>query len=398
MKKLMILGAAYSQVPLIRAAKELGYKTIVTGIQGNYPGIAIADEVCYTDIRDKEGVLRAAKKYSIDGITSCGMDTGLISIGYVCDNLGLCGLTEEVARISTNKYLMKCALINAGVNTARFYKVSDTDELKYAMENLKMPLIIKAVDLGGSEGVYIARTSKEVFTAYEKTMATTKKDYCIIEEFIEGETFGAEAFVYDNKTVFILPHGRTPYMLGTEVSIGHYVPLMLSNDIIREVKSQIELAIRALGLNNCAVDADLVVKDGKVYLIKITGRVGGVFLGDLVSIYYNIDYYKMLAMMAVREDPTTIFNNRIKKYTPNVSRLFISEKDGIVEDIINNNEPHDDIYCLQLDIIKGSRVRKFTGLKDKLGHVIVKGDSVDYCMKRISEIISKIDIIVNPYS
>lgn len=42
----MILGAAYWQVPIIQSAKELGYRTIVVGIKGNYPGIAIADEVC----------------------------------------------------------------------------------------------------------------------------------------------------------------------------------------------------------------------------------------------------------------------------------------------------------------------------------------------------------------
>ena len=46
MKKLMILGAAASQVPLISAAKRLGYKTIVTSIPGDYPGFTYADVCC----------------------------------------------------------------------------------------------------------------------------------------------------------------------------------------------------------------------------------------------------------------------------------------------------------------------------------------------------------------
>ena len=62
MKKLMILGAAASQVPLISAAKRLGYETIVTSIPGDYPGFTYADVCCYADISKPEEVLAKAKR------------------------------------------------------------------------------------------------------------------------------------------------------------------------------------------------------------------------------------------------------------------------------------------------------------------------------------------------
>lgn len=37
--------------------------------------------------------------------------------------------------------------------------------------------------------------------------ASSRTDSYIIEEFIEGEEFGAQAFVYRGKVQFILPHG-----------------------------------------------------------------------------------------------------------------------------------------------------------------------------------------------
>lgn len=394
MKTLMILGAAYSQVPLIQAAKELGYRTIVVGVKGNYPGLAIADEVCYTDIKDKEGVLKIAEENNIAGVTSCGMDTSLITIGYVCDKMGLCGLTEEAAHISTNKYLMKCTLINSGVNTSKFYKVSNVEDLESAIKNLNMPLIVKAVDLQGSQGVNIARTKKEVFEGYERTMRDTKEKYCIIEEFIEGEEFGAEAFVKNGEILFVLPHGRKPYMSYAAIPIGHHAPLILGQDIIEQAEVQVELAIRAMGLNNCAVNADLIVKDGKVSIIEITGRAGGVFLTDLVSIYYGINYHKMIDMLAVGENPYEIFDNRNKNYTAFASRMLISENDGVVKDIINKTIYDNDIYDLSLDISVGSTVKKFNNLRNKIGHVIVKGDTVDYCLNRIEDVISNINIIL----
>ena len=89
----MILGAAASQVPLISAAKRLGYETIVTSIPGDYPGFTYADVCCYADISKPEEVLAKAKELNIDGITTCGMDTGIRAIGRVCDELGLWGIS-----------------------------------------------------------------------------------------------------------------------------------------------------------------------------------------------------------------------------------------------------------------------------------------------------------------
>ena len=41
MKKIMILGAGIYQVPLIRAAKEMGFFVIVVSIKGDYPGLLL---------------------------------------------------------------------------------------------------------------------------------------------------------------------------------------------------------------------------------------------------------------------------------------------------------------------------------------------------------------------
>ena len=44
MKKLMILGASYSQLPLYKAAEDLGVSTVAVSTPGDWPGVAAADE------------------------------------------------------------------------------------------------------------------------------------------------------------------------------------------------------------------------------------------------------------------------------------------------------------------------------------------------------------------
>ena len=63
MKKLMILGASYTQIPLYEAAKRLGVRTIAASIPGEYPGFGIADETAFADIADPEAVIKAAGEH-----------------------------------------------------------------------------------------------------------------------------------------------------------------------------------------------------------------------------------------------------------------------------------------------------------------------------------------------
>lgn len=91
MKKLFILGAGIYQVPLIKAARNLGYYTIVTSIPGNYPGFKYADKVYYENTTDYKALLEIAKEEKIDGVLTAGTDVAVISQGYIAENLGLIG-------------------------------------------------------------------------------------------------------------------------------------------------------------------------------------------------------------------------------------------------------------------------------------------------------------------
>ena len=391
-KKIMILGASNVQAKLVEAAKRLGYHTIVGSIPGDYPAFDICDEIAYVDISKPEEVYEKAKELKIDGIATCCLDTGIHAVGYVAEKMGLCNLSERSAEMCNNKFLMKEALEMAGVSTARFRKVTDTASLEKAMEELSFPLIIKAVDLQGSKGIYIARTKEDAVNGFASAMELTREDFCIAEEFIEGNELGAQSFVTNGKILFVLPHGDNTYLSHTNVPIGHFVPLNISPELYQASIDETVKAIRAVGLDNCAVNIDLIEKDGKIYVIELTGRAGATCLPELVSIYYNIDYYEMIAYMAMGGDPEEIFALRDDKKTANASRMLRVEKTGTVKRITENFTTDDSVYDYSLIIKVGSRVNKFTNAKDRIGQVIVKAATYEECEKKINEIIDGLDI------
>lgn len=386
----MVMGAGTYQVPLIKKAREMGVYTIVVSIPGKYPGFAFADEICYEDTVDYERILEIAREKQIDGIVTAGTDVAVITIGKVCDELGLTGLSFEAAQIASNKIRMKKKYEEYGVRTARFREVSFEDDMYEKAKELQFPLIFKAVDTSGSRGIIRVDSVDEFEEARSVVRANTRTDYFIIEEFIEGREFGAQAFVYHGEVKFILPHGDYVFQGDTGVPIGHFAPYELGDGIIEDAKVQLEKAIEAMGLDNCAINADFILKDDKTYVLELGGRSGATCLAELVSIYYGFDYYEKLVLAALGEDVAFPQEHAV----PNASMLLRSDKDGVIRSIENRNEPDNDIYEIQFDYGIGDRVKKFHVGPNRIGHVITKGETLDAAVEKLNEALDKITITV----
>lgn len=397
MKKILILGAGIYQVPLIKVAKKLGIYTIVASIQGNYPGFELADKVYYENTTDHRKILSIARREQVDGIVTAGTDVAVITIGKVCDALGLKGLSAEAAELATDKLLMKQCYEKHGVRSAKFRKVSFDDE-HYAniISDLNLPVMFKSVDSSGSRGIVKVNSPSEFDSARNIVLDNTRSDYFIVEEYIEGEEFGAQAFVQDGKLEFILPHGDYVFNGDTGVPIGHFAPYDLDPAIIEDSRQQLIAATRAMQLNNCAINADFILKDGKTYVLELGGRSGATCLAELVSIYYGFDYYEKIIRVAIGEkvDFGVDVNSTKQDGVANASMLLMSDKDGVIKSQTNSNAEHPDIVEIQFDYKPGDPVHAFRVGPHRIGHVITKGKSLDDAVELLHKALDNISIEV----
>ena len=391
-KRLLVVGAGRGQVGLYKAAKEMGVHTIAgTMPTNNPPGIALADEVCYMNIANPDEVLDKAKTLHIDGLATSCLDTGVPAIGKVCDSLGLTGLSEEASIMCGDKLKMKKAFIEHGVSTAKFIEISSIEELEAALSVLGLPVIIKATDLQGSNGIYIAKTHESAIAGFKGAIEKTKRSYIIVEQYLEGLEFGAQSFVFHGDVLFVMPHGDETYMSHTAVPVGHYVPFECNQDVYKQTEIAVKGAIKALGLNNCAVNVDLILKDNTVYVIELTGRVGANCLPELTEIYYGIEYYKMIIAMALGENPLTLWDERRCVSKAGLAKMILETKQsGILNSIEYNGSFGNNVLEVTFFKHPGDEIRVFENSNDCVGQVIVKGDSLDECKREVQRVIDKI--------
>lgn len=394
MKKVMILGAGIYQVPLIKKAKEMGLYTIVVSIPGNYPGFAYADKVIYENTVNADAILELAKAEKIDGICTTGTDVAVITIGKVCDTLGLCGVSEKGAEIACDKSLMKKAYQENGVRTAVCrYVPLDTpfNEVQEICEKLEYPVIFKAIDSSGSRGITKVSDAGDIERAYKAVKDVTKHNEYLIENYLVGDEFGAQAFVQDGKLEFVLPHGDYVFKGDTGVPIGHFAPYDLPQ-FEDEIYEQTARAIRAMGVDNCAINADFMLCNGKVYVLELGARGGATCLVELVSLYYGYNYYEKILRVALGEkvDFAPVNAERV----PNASHLLMSDKSGVIESEFNDNEPDPNIVEVSFDYKVGEHVRKFKVGPDRIGHVIVTGKSLEEAEQKLEKVRAGVHITV----
>jgi biotin carboxylase len=394
MRKIMILGAGVYQVPLIKKAKEMGIYTIVVSIPGNYPGFALADKVIYENTVDAEAILKIAQEEKIDGICTTGTDVAVATIGRVCDAMGLRGVSLDGAKIACDKALMKDAYTKAGVQTAQCLHVDlDTplDEVESLCGKLGYPVIFKAIDSSGSRGIVKVDNAADIQKAYDAVKSVTRTDNYLIETYLVGDEFGAQAFIQDGKLEFVLPHGDYVFKGDTGVPIGHYAPYDLPQ-LEQEIYEQTEKAARAMGINNCAINADFMLCNGKVYVLELGARGGATCLVELVSLYYGYDYYEKMIQVALGEkaDFTPVLNPG----QPNASHLLMSDKTGTIQSITDDNKPNDKLIDVQFDYGVGDAVQQFRVGPHRIGHVITIGDTLEEAEAELQKAIGNIHICV----
>ena len=123
----------------------------------------------------------------------------------------------------------------------------------------------------------------------------------IVESYIGGSEYGAEAIVIDGipHVLAIIKKQMTEPPFYAE--LGHTIPNDLDSEVEANAIRLAENVIRALGINFGAVNMDLKIStSGEVHLVDIGARMGGNMIGSHIIPYgTGIDYMKGIICSAM---------------------------------------------------------------------------------------------------
>ena len=289
-KKLLIAGGGYADIPMILAAKALGFYVYTSGNRPDDMGHEYADEFQGADFSDNLAMLDLASSLGIDAICASCNDFSALSAAYVAEKLGLPGHDSyEITEILHHKDKFRDFSKVNGINVPFAMGFDSGAEAHNALSEFSYPIIIKPVDLTGGKGVSVAYSNEEASKALEYAFSASRAKRVVIEDFINGTRHGFSAIIRSWKVVFYFSDNEF-YFINQYLVSAACTPGGVSVDVLNALIAVSEKYAELLSLVDGLFHVQYILRDNVPYIIEICRRPPGDLYTKFVQISTGFDY------------------------------------------------------------------------------------------------------------
>ncbi|MGE7689369.1 ATP-grasp domain-containing protein [Lysinibacillus sp. NPDC097214] len=398
MKKLLMLGGAHSQVPAIKAAKEMGHYVIICDYLIGNPGRKYAHEYHNVSITDKEAVLSLAKSLKIDGIVSYESEAGAPTAAFVAEKLGLSSHPFKSVEILSNKDMFKEFLKENNFNVPKAKGYDSLEEAKADFHQYKMPVMVKPVDSSGSRGVSKIDTIELLQEKAEYALSFSRAKRFIVEEYIKknGYQVGGDGFSVNGRLVFRSFSNEHFHSnpINPFVPIGSSWQCNMPEHIQNKIHDEIQRVLNLLNMKTGAYNFDILVDDKEnVYLIEIAARNGGDWIPQVIKYATGIDMIEYTINAALGGNCSDLSMIDPEGYWS--CYVVNSHKSGIFKEVVIDDEiMKNNIVEYEILVNPGEAIHAFTGSNNKLGTMIMEFSSKGEMLDKMDNMPKWVNVIV----
>lgn len=372
-KRLLILGGAEFQIPLIKEAKSKNLLVGVIDMKVDAPAKKYSDVFYQASLKDWDKVLHFAKKFSPNGITAGMVDIAVPVCAYVSSILNLPGISMETAKKATDKFEMIKAFEQNNVPHP-YYQYVSKSFIKNTDIQLPYPLIVKPVDMAGSRGINLVHNENELFNALQDSSRASDSGNVIIEEYLEGPEVSVELVVRNAIPYVIQVTDKATSGAPHFAETGHLQPSQLPCDVIKKIKDVACAAATSLGLVNSLGHAEIKVTGEGPKMVEIGARAGGDGIGEqLIELSTGVNFSDLAIKIALGEN-FEISENRIDQSS---CIQFILSENGVLQSIqgVEKAKALNNIYDVKITAENGRRYASMVDNSGRIGYVISQANN-----------------------
>jgi biotin carboxylase len=288
---LVLPTETYRATAFLRAAAVLGLDVVVASNEAPTLATLMRGRVLTLDLQaPSESAARASDfnaQWPVDAVV--GVDeASVITAAHVAERLQMKRRNPVAAVQATrDKRLLRQRLTDAGLQQPRFVATdadATDDAVAEALAVVGLPCVIKPVDLAASRGVIRADTHERAVEAVRRA-GELLRTICIdgsvppliIEGYVGGAEVAVEGLLRDGDLGVIALFDKPDPLTGPFFEETLYVtPSRLEEPSQDAVVTAVRAAIRALGLRNGPVHAEVRIAGDAAVVIEVAARsIGG---------------------------------------------------------------------------------------------------------------------------
>jgi len=376
-KKILLLGGSHRDIPLIKAAQELGYFVITLGAKDYYKGHRYSDQYFLIDFNDLEKVKQIIKDKQIDYLLpGCGEESYLNTV-KLSQELNIGNFDDlEVAKLVHNKWQFKQFCLKNNVCTPNgFYYKKEQD-----ISKLNFPIVVKPTNLSGGRGVDIVQNQEQLNTSIKDALKVS--DDIFLEEYIQGKLIAYSVFIQNQKIVYAFSGADDTYLNPYLITTAY--PIKLNTIVENILKQDINTISQKLNFVDGMFHLQVIIKDNLPYIIDVTRRIPGDFYPYLIEKSDEVQYSKAVVKAYIGDTITNEFKNNENHFI--IRHVVMPERNGIYQGLVIDDKIKDDII-FRFDLIdNGYEIKNY--LNTQVSIIILQQNNI-YKINNFIQIIFK---------
>lgn len=386
MKKILLLGGSHRDIPLINAAKDLGFYVFTLGDRVYYRGHDYSNQFIKEDFNNLEKIREIIKNENIDFLLpGCGEESYLNTVRLSHEfNIGNFD-NLETAKLIHNKWKFKDFCLKHNISTPKGLFYRDKTDL----EKLNLPVVVKPTTLSGGRGVQVARNKQELDIALKQSKKLCNEVF--LEEYIEGKLVAYSIFIENQKIIYEFFAEDKSYLNKYLISTAYTIKININTK--EKLKNDVEILCEKLNLVNGMFHLQVLIRNDIPYIIDVTRRIAGDFFPYLIEHSDDVQY----SQAVVKAYTTGIIGKEFNNKTDNNKQKFIirhcamPNKNGIYQNLHIDESIKDKVFY-RFDLVeKGYEISNY--LNAQISILLIKLDEIDNMI--IDEINSLIEVEVN---
>lgn len=406
MKKcLLFVGGGVETLPGVRLARAMGLEVAVSDGNPKSPCLAEADYPLLASTYDPAGTVAAARAFvrnrrPLDGVLCLAVDVPH-TVAAVAAALGLPGVSLETARLAMDKLAMKARLAADGIPVPFFAAVTGPGDLRAAIDRHGPDLVIKPVDSRGARGVQRLARAADLDAAYGEARRHSPTGRVMVERFLPGPQVSTESLVLDgvahtpgfSDRNYEFLDRFAPFIIEN----GGELPSVLPGDVQDAVRALVDRAAASLGVRQGVVKGDIVVSEGKPYVIELATRLsGGYFCSHEIPSSTGVDFLGAAIRLSLGE--TVSPGELVPAFSRGVAQRWIFADPGEIVAIDGVEAARDvpGVFYLELRARPGDLVAPINCHPARLGVVMAAAPSREAAVAAAEAAVAAIVVTTRP--
>jgi biotin carboxylase len=252
------------------------------------------------DIR--KGAAYLARTEQLDRIVALD-DFDVETAAMLREYLHVPGMGVSAARAFRDKLTMRSRARASAIRCPDFVHVLNDRAITEWTSRVAPPWVLKPRGQAAAIGIRLVASTEELWNALE-ALGDARADH-ILEQFVPGDVFHVDSLIYDGRVVFAVAsaYGSPPMTVAHEGGIFVTRTLADGDSQASALKAANARVLESFGLHRGVSHTEFIVgRDGAIYFLETSARVGGAFIVDVVEAATGVNLWREWAKVEIAGD------------------------------------------------------------------------------------------------